>query len=57
MTSTETERTLGRLVREKYKTDFFILDKFPLCIRPFYTMPDAADSVSADDLLTYDDFD
>ncbi|KAI9295772.1 aspartyl-tRNA synthetase [Neoconidiobolus thromboides FSU 785] len=38
--STENERILGRLVREKYDTDFFILDKFPLNIRPFYTMPD-----------------
>ncbi|PWZ02475.1 aspartyl-tRNA synthetase [Testicularia cyperi] len=41
--STEMERTLGGLVREKYKTDFFMLDKFPLQIRPFYTMPDPAD--------------
>jgi aspartyl-tRNA synthetase len=38
--STEQERTLGRLVKEKYKTDFYVLDKFPLGIRPFYTMPD-----------------
>ncbi|KAJ3281996.1 aspartate--tRNA ligase dps1 [Borealophlyctis nickersoniae] len=38
--NTATERTLGKLVREKYKTDFFILDKFPLQVRPFYTMPD-----------------
>jgi aspartyl-tRNA synthetase len=38
--STETERTLGRLVKEKYDTDFYILDKFPLSVRPFYTMPD-----------------
>ncbi|EPQ28983.1 uncharacterized protein PFL1_03273 [Pseudozyma flocculosa PF-1] len=41
--STEMERTLGALVREKYKTDFFMLDKFPLDIRPFYTMPDPTD--------------
>lgn len=38
--STANERLLGRLVREKYDTDFFILDKFPLAVRPFYTMPD-----------------
>jgi len=31
------------LVREKYNTDFYILDKFPLAIRPFYTMPDSED--------------
>lgn len=38
--STENEKKLGALVREKYKTDYFILDKFPSAIRPFYTMPD-----------------
>lgn len=38
--STPNEKLLGRLVREKYDTDFYILDKFPLAVRPFYTMPD-----------------
>jgi aspartyl-tRNA synthetase len=38
--STEMEKTLGKLVKEKYKTDFYVLDKFPLAVRPFYTMPD-----------------
>lgn len=38
--STENERILGGLVREKYGTDFYVLDKFPLAVRPFYTMPD-----------------
>lgn len=38
--STEIERQLGRLIKAKYDTDFYILDKFPLAIRPFYTMPD-----------------
>lgn len=42
--STETERALGRLVRDKYNTDFYMLDKFPLGIRPFYTMPDPTDN-------------
>lgn len=41
--STEDEKLLGRLVREEYDTDFYILDKFPLAIRPFYTMPDPED--------------
>lgn len=41
--STENEKFLGKLVREKYDTDFYILDKFPLAIRPFYTMPDPED--------------
>ncbi|EDW72349.1 uncharacterized protein Dwil_GK20764 [Drosophila willistoni] len=34
------EKLLGRLVKAKYDTDFYILDKFPLSARPFYTMPD-----------------
>ncbi|XP_062904707.1 aspartate--tRNA ligase, cytoplasmic [Mobula hypostoma] len=38
--STPNEKLLGRLVREKYDTDFYILDKYPLAVRPFYTMPD-----------------
>ncbi|PUU82735.1 hypothetical protein B9Z19DRAFT_1105647 [Tuber borchii] len=41
--STEMERTLGRLVAERYDQDFYILDKFPLAVRPFYTMPDPED--------------
>lgn len=39
--STEQEKALGKLVHDKYQTDFYILDKFPLSVRPFYTMPDA----------------
>jgi len=42
--STPAEKLLGRLVRAKYDTDFFILDKFPLAVRPFYTMPCPLDS-------------
>jgi len=41
--STPAEKLLGRLVKAKYDTDFFILDKFPLAVRPFYTMPDPTD--------------
>lgn len=41
--STPNEKLLGRLVKEKYKTDFYILDKYPLAVRPFYTMPDPKD--------------
>ena len=40
--STPMEKRLGDLVKAKYHTDFYILDKFPYCIRPFYTMPDPA---------------
>ena len=42
--STPAEKLLGKLVRAKYDTDFFILDKFPLAVRPFYTMPDSKDA-------------
>ncbi|XP_053964697.1 aspartate--tRNA ligase, cytoplasmic [Anastrepha ludens] len=38
--STPNEKFLGRLVKAKYDTDVYVLDKFPLAIRPFYTMPD-----------------
>jgi aspartyl-tRNA synthetase len=38
--NTAKEKLLGKLVYDKYGTDFFFLDKFPLSIRPFYTMPD-----------------
>ena len=44
--NTENEKRLGRLVKKEHGTDYYILDKFPIALRPFYTMPDAADSVS-----------
>ncbi|CAM9685787.1 unnamed protein product [Ectocarpus sp. 6 AP-2014] len=37
--STEHEKKLGDLVAAKYGTDFFMMDKYPLDVRPFYTMP------------------
>lgn len=40
---TRDEIQLGRLIKEKYKTDFYVLDKFPASARPFYTMPDPND--------------
>ncbi|CAD8063457.1 unnamed protein product [Paramecium primaurelia] len=36
---TTNEKTLGKLVREKYGTDFYILHRYPKKARPFYTMP------------------
>lgn len=42
--STPNEKLLGRLVKAKYDTDFYMLDKFPLAVRPFYTMPDPHNS-------------
>ncbi|KAG8550709.1 hypothetical protein GDO81_022540 [Engystomops pustulosus] len=49
--STPNEKLLGRLVKEKYDTDFYILDKYPLAVRPFYTMPDPQDPVSIKQLV------
>lgn len=44
--TTANEKLLGKLVKVKYETDFYVLDKFPLKVRPFYTMPDPSNSVS-----------
>ncbi|KAB8265629.1 hypothetical protein BDV32DRAFT_115649 [Aspergillus pseudonomiae] len=41
---TRDEIRLGELVKEKYGTDYYILDKFPIGARPFYTMPDPDDN-------------
>lgn len=51
--STPDEKLLGRLVRAKYDTDFYILDKYPLAVRPFYTMPDPKNPKSSN---SYDMF-
>jgi aspartyl/asparaginyl-tRNA synthetase len=37
--STPNEIHLGSLVKQKYGTDFFMLDQYPSSVRPFYTMP------------------
>ncbi|KAG5986608.1 hypothetical protein E4U43_005438 [Claviceps pusilla] len=39
--STPQEKALGALIRQKYKTDFYLLDKFPEGARPFYAIEDA----------------
>ncbi|GKY98832.1 hypothetical protein MPSEU_000839200 [Mayamaea pseudoterrestris] len=38
------ELKLGEVVKERFGTDFFMLDKYPSTIRPFYTMPDPEDA-------------
>jgi len=35
----------------QYDTDFYILDKYPLAVRPFYTMPDPNNPVPAYDVF------
>ena len=34
----ESEELLGKYVREKYKSDFFFVDRFPFAVKPFYVM-------------------
>ncbi|KAK5101425.1 aspartate--tRNA ligase dps1 [Lithohypha guttulata] len=40
---TRDEIHLGQLIKEKFGTDYYILDKFPRSARPFYSMPDPED--------------
>lgn len=47
--STSSEKALGKIIKEKYGTDYYIIDKFPLEIRPFYTMPDPSNPVCFSD--------
>lgn len=35
--TTAQEKQLGKIIREKYDTDFYVLDEFPMSVRPFYT--------------------
>lgn len=46
--STPDEKRLGALVLKKYNSDFYVLDQYPLAIRPFYTMPSAATQATYD---------
>ncbi|KZP31283.1 aspartyl-tRNA synthetase [Athelia psychrophila] len=41
--NTENEKRLGRIIKAKYDIDYYIIDKFPMALRPFYTMPDPED--------------
>ncbi|KAF9481378.1 aspartate-tRNA ligase [Pholiota conissans] len=41
--TTAQEKRLGVLIKKKYDTDYYIIDKFPMELRPFYTMPDPED--------------
>ena len=39
------ELDLGKVMKERHNTDFYIIDKYPSSIRPFYTMPDPDNSL------------
>lgn len=41
--STENERKLGKIIKNIYGSDLFILDRYPTVARPFYTMPNDSD--------------
>jgi aspartyl-tRNA synthetase len=41
--NTTNEKLLGGIIRERYGVDFYIIDKYPATVRPFYTMPSADD--------------
>ncbi|PHH63548.1 hypothetical protein CDD81_5735 [Ophiocordyceps australis] len=42
--STPQEKALGALIRKKYHSDFYVLDKFPEGARPFYALEDPDDT-------------
>lgn len=42
--TTSMEKQLGQIIRERYDTDFYVLDKFPMSVRPFYTKADPKDT-------------
>ncbi|KAK4643616.1 hypothetical protein QC761_406640 [Podospora bellae-mahoneyi] len=47
--STPQEKALGALVRQKFNTDFYVVDKFPETARPFYAkLDDTAAAGSAE---------
>merc|ERR1740130_1640344 len=37
--NTPQEKLLGKLILAKYDTQLYVVDKYPLAVRPFYTMP------------------
>jgi aspartyl/asparaginyl-tRNA synthetase len=39
----EHEIRLGEIVKERYNSDIVIVNKYPACLRPFYTMLDISD--------------
>jgi len=40
---TANEKELGKIVRDKFGTDYYMLDRFPTSARPFCTMRDPDD--------------
>ncbi len=42
----ENERKVGDYIKKKYNHDFYFLTKFPLAVRPAYTMPDDPENLN-----------
>lgn len=42
--STEDEKELGAIVKEKYHTDLYVITRYPSNVRPFYTMVEPNDN-------------
>eukprot|EP00923_Selenidium_pygospionis_P055821 GHVN01097179.1.p1 GENE.GHVN01097179.1~~GHVN01097179.1.p1 ORF type:complete len:403 (-),score=58.12 GHVN01097179.1:102-1310(-) len=40
---TEQEKALGKIIKQKYDTDFYMLIGYPTAVRAFYSMPTEAD--------------
>ena len=55
--STPQEKALGAVVREKFKTDFYVIDKFPETARPFYAKLDDAGTTVGDGVRVTNAFD
>ncbi|KAM7201984.1 aspartyl-tRNA synthetase [Rhypophila sp. PSN 637] len=55
--STPQEKALGEVVRSKYNTDFFVIDKFPETARPFYAKIDETAAPIGDGVSVTNAFD
>ena len=55
--STPQEKALGAVVREKFNTDFYVIDKFPDTARPFYAKVDPASKPSSEGVRATNAFD
>lgn len=43
----ESEKILGKIVKEKFNSDLFFITKYPLKIKPFYTAPENFDDANS----------
>ncbi|KAI1120055.1 aspartyl-tRNA synthetase [Nemania abortiva] len=55
--STPQEKALGAVVRAKYNTDFYLIDKFPETARPFYAKLDDSGKTIGDGVRVTNAFD